>query len=115
MKKLVYSPNAIEKLQEIKRDITIKYGTEKANVVIKRMTKSFRDLQLFEFKGPSVESTLGIPSDYRYLYVQHNYAFYRVEDDTVRITDIFNEKEDFMWKLFGIRTTTQETEDYWDE
>lgn len=79
------------------------------------MTRSFRDLQQFEFKGPSVESALGIASDYRYLYVQHNYVFYRVEGDTVRIIDIFNEKEDFMWKLFGIKTTAQETEDYWDE
>lgn len=115
MKKLVYSPDAIEKLQEIKRDVTIRYGVEKANAVIKRMMTSFRDLQLFEYKGPSVESMLGIPGDYRYLYVQHNYIFYCVDDATVYITDIFKEKEDFMWQLFGIRTTTQETENYWDE
>ena len=49
------------------------------------------------------------------LYVQHNYAFYRIEEDAVRITDIFHEREDFMWKLFGVKTTTQETEDYWGE
>lgn len=49
------------------------------------------------------------------LYVQHNYVFYRIEDTVVRITDIYNEREDFMWKLFRIRTTTQETSDYWDE
>lgn len=49
------------------------------------------------------------------LYVQYNYAFYRIEENVVRITDIFNKREDFMWKLFGIKTTTQETEDYWGE
>ena len=115
MKKLIYSPDAVEKLQEIKRDIALKYGTEKANAIIKKMPTSFRDLQQFLFKGPSVESALGIASAYRYLYVQHHYAFYRVEGDTVRIIDIFHEKEDFMWKLFGIKTTTQETEDDWNE
>lgn len=115
MKKLKYSPDALEKLQEIKRDITTKFGAEAANTIIKKMTRSFRDLQQFEYKGPAVESVLGIPCDYRFLYVQHNYAFYRVEDDVVWIVDIYNEKEDFMWKLFGIRTTTQETEDYWGE
>ncbi len=47
------------------------------------------------------------------LYVQHNYAFYRIEGDVVRITDSFNEREDFMWKLFSIQSTTQESEDYW--
>ncbi|MDE5777413.1 MAG: hypothetical protein K2I10_02720 [Lachnospiraceae bacterium] len=79
------------------------------------MTKAFRDLQKFESKGPSVENIIGIPCDYRMLYVQHNYAFYRIEGDVVRITDIFNEREDFMWKLFGIQTITQESEDYWGE
>lgn len=83
MKKLQYSPNALEKLHEIKQDITVRYGAEKTKSVI--------------------------------LYVQHNYAFYRIEGDVVRITDIYNEREDFMWKLFGIQTTTQESEDYWCE
>lgn len=115
MKKLKYSPNALEKLHEIKRDITLKFGTEVASTVIKNMTNSFRDLQEFAYKGPAVESVIGIPCEYRLLYVEHNYAFYRVETDTIWITDIYNEKEDFMWKLFGIRTTTQETEDYWNE
>ena len=27
----------------------------------------------------------------------------------------YNEKEDFMWLLFGIDTTPQETLDYWGE
>lgn len=115
MKKLQYSPDAIEKLHEIKKDITFRYGEEKARNVIREMIKSFRDLQRFETKGPSVENLIGIPCDYRMLYVQHNYAFYRIEGNVVRITDIFNEREDFMWKLFGVKTTTQETEDYWDD
>lgn len=115
MKQLKYSLNALEKLHEIKRDITVRFGTDVANAVLKNMTKSFRELQQFAFKGPSVESIIGIPCDYRFLYVHHNYAFYRVEEDTVWITDIYNEKEDFMWKLFEVKTTTQETEDYWNE
>ena len=104
MKQLQYSPDAIEKLQEIRQDITARYGAQKAKAVIREMTKSFRDLQQFENKGPSVENLIGIPCDYRMLYVQHNYAFYRVENDVIRITDIFNEKENFMWKLFGVKT-----------
>lgn len=115
MKKLQYSPDVIEKLHEIKQEITLKYGAGKAKSVIQEMTRAFRDLQQFENKGPSVENLIGIPCDYRMLYVQHNYAFYRIEGDVVRITDIFNEREDFMWKLFGIQNTTQESEDYWGE
>lgn len=92
MKKLQYSPDALEKLHEIKQDITARYGAEKAKNVIREMTKGFRDLQQFESKGSSVENLIGISCDYRMLYVQHNYAVYRIEGDVVRITDIFNEK-----------------------
>lgn len=114
MKKLQYSPDAIEKMHEIKRNIDARYGEKRAKAVIHEMTKSFRDLQQFENKGPSVEKLIGIPCHYKMLYVQHNYVFYRIEDTVVRITDIYNEWEDFMWQLFSIRTTTQETDDYWD-
>lgn len=73
--KLKYSPDAIEKLYEIKKDITVKYGAKTAKVMIAKMTKFFRDLQKFENKGLSVESVRGIPCEYRLLYVQHNDAF----------------------------------------
>ena len=72
MKKLIYSPDAIEKLHEIKQDVSARYGSEKADTVIREMTKEFRTLQQFEDKGPSVENLIGIPCDYRMLYVQHN-------------------------------------------
>ncbi len=36
-------------------------------------------------------------------------------DNMIMILEIFNEKEDFMYQLFGIVTTSQETIDYWNE
>ena len=33
----------------------------------------------------------------------------------VFIADIYNEREDFMWKMFGIKLRTQESQDYWGE
>lgn len=37
--------------------------------------------------------------------------------DTIRglCDNLYHEKEDFMWQLFGIDTTPQDTIDYWDE
>lgn len=115
MKKLQYSPDSIEKLHKIKQNITTKYGTKKAKSVIQKITKSLRDLQQYENKGVSVENYTRIPCDYRMLYVQHNYVFYQINNNIIQIVDIYNEREDFMWKLFGIKTTTQETDDYWGE
>ena len=53
-----------------------------------------------------------VTSDYRYIFVSKNYMFYRIEDDCIKIINIYNEKEDFMWLLFGIDTTPQETIEY---
>ena len=115
MKELKYSPDAVEKLHTIKKEIAERYGENVACRVLKRMTQSFRYLQYFEKKGQSVEKIFGIISEYRFLYAEHNYAFYRITEDSILIVDIYNEREDFMWKLFGIKTTSAETEEYWGE
>ncbi len=115
MKKLRYSPEAAEKLKSIKYEVEDTYGKEIARRVVGNMTKAFRRLQHFEKSGVSVERAIGIPCDYYMVYMEHNYGFYRITEDTVWIIDIFHEREDFMWRLFGVKTTSQETEDYWRE
>ncbi len=66
-------------------------------------------------KGPEVSKMFDVVSDYRYIFVSRNYVFYRIEDKYIRIINLYHEKEDFMWQLFGIDTTHQDTIDYWDE
>ena len=56
-----------------------------------------------------------VASDYRYIFVPKNYVFYRIEERYIQIINLYHEKEDFMWQLFGIDTTPQDTIDYWDE
>lgn len=115
MKRLVYSPDAAQKLRNIKRDVTINFGADVAKRVVSNMTQTVRRLQRYEQSGISVEKAIGVPCDYLMVYTEHNYAFYRITDGSIYIADIFHEREDFMWKLFGIRTASQETEDYWNE
>lgn len=45
----------------------------------------------------------------------YNYIFYRIEEEIIYVTDIYNEREDFMWDMFGIRLRTDESIDYWGE
>lgn len=74
--KLKYSPDASDKLREIKKQISALY---------------------------------------RFLHVEQNYAFYRIENDTVYVTDIYNEQEDFMWRMFRVNLRTQDSIDFWGE
>ena len=100
---------------QMKGNIEVRYGRKKASAIIQKLVKSIDDLQIFEKKGIAVEQCLGIPCDYRMLISSHNYIFYCIKDNNIDIIDIYNEKEDFLWKLFGIKTTTQETLEYWQE
>ncbi len=114
MKKIKYTPDAAEKLRNINKSIFEKYGSTVAKKVIGQIAEAIRGLAEYEQKGVSVEKMLGISSDYRYIYVSRNYVFYRIEDKCIKIVNIYNEKEDFMWQLFGIDTTPSETLEYWE-
>ena len=115
MKQIKYTPDAADRLRDIKRKVSQEYGNNKSKNVIGKIVKSINGLLEHENKGLSVQNMFGIAADYRYLYVAPNYVFYRIEDNCIRIINIYHEREDFMWKLFGIDTTPQETIDYWNE
>ncbi|MBE5868681.1 MAG: type II toxin-antitoxin system RelE/ParE family toxin [Lachnospiraceae bacterium] len=115
MKKIKYTPDAADKLRELKKAISQEFGADSAKKIVKTITDAIRGLCDYEEKGPEVSKMLDVDTDYRYLFVSKNYVFYRIEDKYIRIINLYHEKEDFMWQLFGIDTTPQETIDYWDE
>ena len=115
MKKIKYTPDAADKLRELKKAITQSYGADKAIEIVKKITDAIRELGTNEKKGPAVSQMFGVYTDYRFLFISHNYVFYRIEDECIRIVNLYHEREDFMWKLFGIETVQQETLDYWNE
>ena len=115
MKKIKYTPDAADKLRELKNAISQEYGVDTSKKIVKSITDAIRGLCDYEEKGPEVSKMFGVISDYRYIFVSRNYVFYRIEDKYIRIINLYYEKEDFMSQLFGIDTTPQETIDYWKE
>ena len=115
MKKIKYTPDAAEKLRELKKTISQQYGSDKAKEIVKSITSAIRGLGENERKCPKVSRMFGVGTDYRYLFVSRNCLFYRIEDDCILIINLYHEREEFMWHLFGIDTTPQETIDYWKE
>lgn len=65
--------------------------------------------------GISMQEKYGLDCEYYVLFAEHNYFVYRTTEDMVIILEIFHEREDFMYQMFGIVTTSQETIDYWGE
>lgn len=115
MKKLEYSQVVRKKLKELRANLTLHFGEQVAQKSIKKITSAARGLSALEEQGKSVSAMFDVDCDYRCLFVSHNYLFYRIEKDKVIIVEMFDEREDFMQKLFGISTTEQESLEYWDE
>ncbi len=115
MKQLDLSPEAINDLQSTKSYILTEYGEDFAKKIVGNIMDSIGNLLVFPDAGVSISSRYGIACDYLYIVSNRNYVFYRKEGESIRVIRVLNEKHDFMYTLFGIKTTSQETEDYWEE
>ena len=113
--KLKYSPDAVDKLKAIQTELTAFYGQAVTKRVLTKITGDIRKLQENPELGASVEAKLGILTPYRFLYTEQNYVFYRIENDTVYVTDIYHERENFMGRLLRVSLRTWESIDFWGE
>lgn len=115
MRKVELSQIVRRKLQLLRAHLTTEFGSKTSNETIKKITSTARSLGNFSEQGISVSAMYSIDCDYRYIYVKHNYLFYRIEKDKIIVVEMFDDREDFMYKLFGISTTSQESIDYWGD
>lgn len=116
MVRLEYSQIVRKKLKRLHQELAQNCGENNSKKIMGKITKGVRRLEEFPQSGTKISSKYGIECDYRYIFVEHNYFFYRIKDsNTIIILEMFHEKEDFMRKLFGIVTTSQDTIDYWGE
>lgn len=106
----------LEKIEKVHNELTQKYGEANSKKIMRNITKGIRRLETFPHSGTRISSQYDIECDYSYIFIEHNYFFYRIKDNNlILILEMFHEKEDFMQKLFGIITTSQETIDFWRE
>ncbi len=102
-----YSPDAADRLRQIKNEL----GKKTAGII----TGKIRSLSDNPRIGASIENMLGISSPFYFLHTENHYVFYKFDDNTVYVDAIYNEREDFLWKMFRIRLRTQDSIDYWGE
>ncbi|MBR1797748.1 MAG: type II toxin-antitoxin system RelE/ParE family toxin [Clostridiales bacterium] len=103
-----FSPESLNDIEEIKLYLISEFGEKTSTDNIKKVMKSIRNLAQFPLQGTGIWERLGIESDYRYIYINHNYVFYRVEDESVKIIRILDARRDFIKILFGINIQTDD-------
>lgn len=107
--RIIFTPEALNDIENIKNYLLDEYGPQTTVKNIKKVLKSIRSLEQFPLQGSGVWEKYGIESDYRYIYTTHNYVFYRVSSDSVRVIRILDVRRDFLSILFGINDLTDDS------
>ena len=113
--KVEYSTIVRDKMKDLKQYLTESFGNKVAVNVLKKITFALRSLSDFPEKGVSVSELFGVDTDFRCLYVKQNQFFYYIDEKKIIVAEMFNEREDFMYKLFGVKSNTEDSDEYWDE
>ncbi len=106
MLRVDYSPQALEDLKLLREYIEANWGENVAKKILTKITADIRRLEMFPVSGVDLGKIINIPTDYRYLFSEKNYVFYRLEPERVLIIRILNEKRDYLKHLFGVSSNS---------
>lgn len=100
---LYYTPRERNDLVNIKESVIENFDDENLAIeVLKKIIKVVRQLVMFPYLGQELSGITGIYTEYRCLFCEKNYVFYRVEENRICVIRILNEKQDYMRILFGV-------------
>ena len=103
MKKLLYTPDAIEDLKDIKQYLRTRFDSNVAKENFEKIQKGIKRLKNYPDIGVPTKDKWNIDSEYKVVYIHHNYVFYTVKQDTINIINVIDEREDVLWKMFKLR------------
>ena len=100
-----YSPAAKIDLLLIHKQIEENFGIEVAKDVLRRITAKIRRLEQFPLSGVYLGEVIHSITDYRYIFVEKNYVFYRFERDSIKIIRVLNQKQNYIDHLNNVDVT----------
>ncbi len=113
--KLEYSALVRKKIHILKKWLMEHFDKDTSGKIISEMISDAERLTEFEKSGTNISEVYSVDTEYWYLFTHQHYLIYKFEPGKVVIVQMFNEKEDFMMKLFGVSGRTQESIDFWGE
>lgn len=103
-----YTPRALEDLQRIQVYLSTNWGENTANKILKKITSEIRRLERYPFSGVNLGKIINTTTNYRYIFSERNYIFYRLESDKILIIRVINERQNYLKQLFGINVDREE-------
>ncbi len=115
MRNIVITPEAFSDLEGIKNHLDAEYGSEKERKILSAILEDIKRLSKYPETDIKLFERFGIETDYKCIYSHKNYVFYRLEDKTVKVIRILSVNRDFLYVLLGIRMTSDESDEYWND
>ncbi|MCR4787367.1 MAG: type II toxin-antitoxin system RelE/ParE family toxin [Lachnospiraceae bacterium] len=115
MKNIEITPAAYKDLEGLKMYLTENFDGDVATKELKQIFKDLRRLAKYPDTDIKLFERFGITTDYKCILTQKNYAFYRIEGDSIKVIRILDNRRDFLYILLGIHMSSDESEGYWDE
>lgn len=56
-----------------------------------------------------------LKKNWGWMHIEYTYIFYRFENNTIYITALYSERENFIQKMFGISLRISESLEFWGE
>ena len=105
-----------DKLEELRSILIQTQGDKKGERTFNDIISTIDNLQNYEI-GTSIRERFFIdcPSNWYVLYSHKNLFIFSRTKDTVKVLKMYNEREDFIFDLFGVEMRSQESKDFWGE
>jgi len=104
-------------LLDLKNNLIESQGDRKGTRTFKEIVSSIDNLGVFDSIGSNLKEKYKIncPDNWYVLYVRMNYFIFSKTDNEVIVLKMYNNKQDFLFHLFGVEMRSQESILYWGE
>lgn len=113
--KIEYSKIVLRKLQALKRKLDSEFGEDVSKNKMVHIVDTLDNLIVSSNPGESMRDRFDVDTDYRFVIVSPNIFILSIVNNKVIVKQMFNEKEDFIYKLIKVRMRSNESKNYWGE
>ncbi len=116
MYNVIIEPEVQARLKDLKVFLLSVQGEKKGLKTFQKIITAIDNLQLHEL-GANIREKYSVdcPDNWYLLYTNKNYIIFSRTDDTVKVLKMYDERQDFIFELFGIEMRSQESKEYWGE
>lgn len=117
MRNVIIETNVQYQLLELKNHLIESQGDKKGMKTFKEIISAIDNLGIFDSIGSNLKEKYKIdcPDNWYLLYVRMNYFIFSKSDDEIVVLKMYNNKQDFLFHLFGVEMRSQESMLYWGE